>query len=420
MIRNAEGSIAVTAAVSLLTILVVIGFTIDMSRAMTFKRMAQDAADSAVLACLSETTEDGSREDAAQDHFTANLSPNMQTAVEQADFILTTMDDGVLRCEATYSLGVPTAFMGLLGKEALGVDGKAAAIIQTHDSFDIHFWIDTSASMLIAADETGRDALRQMSVKDPQHKRCAFACHLPTQLEDANKDGKADYRTSLERARVNKIPLRIDLARKNVEQLILRLEARVKEANDRLPPGVPEHSTSILRASLHSMDSRFQTWVKTTANLKEFKRQLGNIQPFRGNSGQSSSFLSATIGWGENSLPTRSGSGSQADPRQIVVIVTDGFQFSWNSIPHGPIDYSVCERIKDRGITLAVVELRYVPLEGDGAYNTWVKPVIHKVGPALQQCASQNLYFSADHPDEMERVFNLLEIGIIQTARLVE
>jgi Flp pilus assembly protein TadG len=61
MIRNAEGSIAVTAAVSLLTILVVIGFTIDMSRAMTFKRMAQDAADSAVLACLSETTEDGSR-----------------------------------------------------------------------------------------------------------------------------------------------------------------------------------------------------------------------------------------------------------------------------------------------------------------------------------------------------------------------
>jgi transposase len=96
-----------------------------------------------------------------------------------------------------------------------------------------------------------------------------------------------------------------------------------------------------------------------------------------------------------------------------VVLVTDGVQsrrFSpWNSNEFRPIDVELCQRIKDKGVTLAVVNVEYVKLPGDAAYEGTVGRFHHRIRPALRSCASSaEFYFEADDPKQLRSEFKRL------------
>jgi hypothetical protein len=137
------------------------------------------------------------------------------------------------------------------------------------------------------------------------------------------------------------------------------------------------------------------------------------------NSWNSASRLTPTLSEGKATLPAQNGDGTKDRPRQFVIIVSDGMQFDWNRISSGPISNTPCEEIKARGINVAVIQLRYVDLTGDAAFNTYVKPHFTKLGPALEKCASPGMFYSADSPEQIQKAFAELAVRIRGALRLM-
>ena len=95
-------------------------------------------------------------------------------------------------------------------------------------------------------------------------------------------------------------------------------------------------------------------------------------------------------------------------------------QFDWGNISPGPISNEVCTQIKQRVNRLIVVHVPYVRLDGDSAFNHWVRPVYDQLGPALQACASPNSYLKADKPAELHTAFRQIARMVTATPALTQ
>jgi hypothetical protein len=76
----------------------------------------------------------------------------------------------------------PWGLPGCWGRANGAIAGKTEAARAHTDFLDVRFWLDGSASMGIAADEAGRDRLIALSRNDREHRNCAFACHMETDM----------------------------------------------------------------------------------------------------------------------------------------------------------------------------------------------------------------------------------------------
>lgn len=253
--------------------------------------------------------------------------------------------------------------------------------------------------MGMAATQSDRDRLRALSRLDPEHRNCAFACHMPTRLDGS-------WRTSEERAHANGVTLRIDVMKQNVLGLISELQ---------------EEDHNVVRYSVSALSRDFRTVIAQTDDVGRVERavRMFSLSGEVHNNRNGASLLSDAIAQGARRQPERGGDGSAERPRNYVVIVTDGMQFDWGRVSSGPIDQDACDDLKRRGIGVAVVQLRYVDLTGDGSFDYWVRPHYYDLGPALERCATSGLFFSADSPAEVRRAFAELGERLREAVRLV-
>lgn len=401
MVSDRSGTVAVFFAVVFVVMLGAGGLAIDMASYGSAKDAGRRAADAAALAALSPSTPRNVRAQRARDVFEANLPTHLSDSITQFN-IRFTEHDGVETAEVTFALEAALVFGRAYGGEDAIARGQVAASVNRSPKIDVALWLDGSASMGVAADEGARDRLRALSRSDPEHKNCAFACHMPTRLHHR------EFPTSMHRARANRVPLRVDVMRSAVDRLILALKP-----NNRRGANV--------RFSLASFHSRFEMLRTFTNNRRDIRRAVRTFDltagmPW-GDRRLAASRLSETFASGATELLA---SPNAEGARRAVVIATDGMQFDWNSYRPGPIDPSVCQPLKDEGVIVAVVQLRYVELNGDGAFNTWVRPHFHLLGPALEACASPGFFFSADTPAEIEDAFNRLAISLQASLRLTQ
>ncbi len=96
-------------------------------------------------------------------------------------------------------------------------------------------------------------------------------------------------------------------------------------------------------------------------------------------------------------------------PRKVMFLVTDGVQSKryqpWGSTAFRPIDVSLCDTIKRRGIPMVVLNVRYVPMPSEAAYQGTVQRFQDQLAPALRSCASEGMYFEAERPQEILSAF---------------
>lgn len=135
-----------------------------------------------------------------------------------------------------------------------------------------------------------------------------------------------------------------------------------------------------------------------------------------------------------NSLIATVGDGSNtASPRPFVFLVTDGAQDkqyqqnngSWTGSNHATtLDTTNCDAIKNRGVTLAVLYVPYVPIpnpttiwndEDDYANNN-----IPDIPPALQSCASPGFFFEASSPSDINNSMVAMFAMAVRSARLTQ
>jgi Flp pilus assembly protein TadG len=388
MLRDKSGNVAIMFALSLLPLMLAIGMAVDVTRVLSARMQLQDALDAATLAALAESTPDDKREQVAKAAFAASLTPDI--AAISPTFSITFTGSGNSRSAvASFTTAAPLAFAGILGVDTMDISGQTTAGIEVGGSMDISLWLDASASMGVAATETDRDNLRKLT-------GCAFACHM---------DGPP---TSESKAHSNNIKLRIDLMKQNVVMLM----DKVKEVQ------LPEQ---VVRYSLGGMSRSFEPRMTMTDDFTAARNAVSNfkLSGTKHNGWNSASRLSEALTGGVSTLPAQNGDGTKDRPRNIVVIVSDGMQFDWNRVSNGPISNTACETIKTRGISVAVIQLRYVSLEGDAAFNRYVKPVFNQLKPALEKCASPGMFYSADSPEEIQAAFAALAVRIRGALRLM-
>lgn len=396
--RNERGSIAVTFALSVTAVVFVAACAIQIGLISSTKAKFQSAADTAALAAISPSTANADMETVAQTTFYANLTQQEKAAI--TSLTISTTTGRVREAVVTYAVNQAALVPGLVGNVSTAISGTAKARKADYRYVDIDLWLDGSGSMGVAADEAGRDALRALSAQDPQHANCAFACHIPTQLKESNL-----YSTSEQRAHANGIKLRHDIMKESVQILIDELE-------DAYPRGLRA------RYGVARMANQWERMLDFTSDAPSARSYVGTFQLYPDWNG---SRLTPSMQTGRDTLSYGAGDGSQGDPEKFIILVTDGMQFNWGGdVVPGPLSTSVCNEIKAKGYRLAVVQLRYVRLDGDSAFDYWVAPVYDLITPALEACASTGYYFHADDPDEVRNAFRQLAQTLEESLRLTE
>lgn len=399
-LQDETGSMALTFALTASALVFVVLGATQIAMTTSGKTRYQGAADTAVLAAITPSTANADMEAVARATFMANLTPAERAAVTQLQ--ITTETGRVRMARLTYKASQPAIFPAVSGGTNAVISGAAQARKADYRYVDVDLWLDGSASMGVAADEAGRDALRALSRLDPSHRNCAFACHMPTPLIDNNL-----YATSEQRAHANGIRLRHDIMKESVNILI-------DELNAAYPLGLRA------RFGVARMARGWERQLNFTADVTAAKNFVSTFRLAGTTHSQAASRLSPAITAGGNTLSTGAGDGSQNNPEKFIIIVTDGMQFDWNAISPGPIAATACQAVRAKGYRVAVVQLRYVRLDGDGAFNTWVRPVYDQITPALQNCASAGYYFHANNPDEVRTAFRQLAATLEESLRLTE
>ena len=391
-------------AIGLAPVALALVFGLDLSRTTRLKATLQSASDAAALAALAPLASGKAADTDVQDVLQANLITNLGSPqdLKITGFSVNVQTtDGVTTAKVTTEASIAPMWSN-------GPFGSAAKVKVTSTTttgrasyMDVHFWLDGSASMHMPSSEAGRDKLKQLSAQDPDRPSCQFACHLPTGLAEED----LHYGTSYARAKANGVELRTDVMSEATEEVIEVLSEFNKPVER-------------VRFSIHQFNDSALQLASLTSDTKTLTAELDKMTAVNGpyrytDMGPGASNMKDTFPAMELKVPQDGTGFTPASRRQFVVIVSDGMQFKWDAVPTGPIPQQACDALKQRGVEIAVIQLRYVPQTDHWSYGQHVEPVINQIGPAMQACASPGYYFWADSKEQIHDAFELL------TARLM-
>jgi hypothetical protein len=192
--------------------------------------------------------------------------------------------------------------------------------------------------------------------------------------------------------------------------------------------------------SSNSCSVGLTTSIGSGSSINTFAQQLATLLDTGQNATLGSGgthFENALNTMNLNVLPNTAGTGTAAAPLPYLFIVTDGSQDyqvqsngNWSGsnqatvIPPNSIttnDY--CATMKNRGITIAILYIPYSPIlnpnpnfanNEDGAANN----NIPNIPPALQACASQNFFYTASSPADIQSALVTMFQQAVSTAHI--
>lgn len=396
LLRDRAGTTALTFAVLAIPICAAVGFGIDYGNAMRVRVNLQDAIDAATLSAARDfdTKSDG--------ELSAMVTKLVQAAAFdekdlQAFKVTVDRTNRTISAEGTVRVGTTVA--GLMGQEYIDVAARTTSIGASMEYVNIYLLLDRSASMGLAANEAAAAAM----VKGVG---CRFGCH--------DKEGGQTI-SNMQYALNNGIKLRIDTEHEGVAEIL-----RVVKSVD--------PTATYVRMGISYFDEALDNTVKPTTDRRKIEAATTDYGLGNG------TFFSSVM----DSFTTyvgKSGSGKTAsDPRKVVLMVTDGAQSSRPWVLNAPdrwrvsaFDAKQCERLKDNGVTVAVLDAIYLPIEGDWGYDATLgqpssslpgKDRRDEIEPNLRTCASDTYYLSAADDAGMRTGMASLLSRYLKTVRL--
>ncbi len=387
-------------------------FGLDLSRTTRLKAALQSASDAAALAALAPLASGKAADQDVRDVLEANLIQNLGSPqdlkIDSFKVSLKT-NDGVTTATAQSTATIAPMWSGGPFGSAVKVTVSSTTTTGRPSYMDVRFWLDGSASMDMPSTEAGREQLKQLSKDDPDRGNCQFACHIPTGLVEKDKQ---TYGTSYARAKAHGVELRTDVMKAAAEEVIDVLSEFNKPVER-------------VKFSIHQFSEVALQIATLTSNTKTLEAELDKMTQVNGPyrytyDGQGSSRMKTVFPDMALTVPQDGTGFTPASRRQFVVIVSDGMQFNWDyeGITTGPIPQDACTALKQRGVEIAVIQLRYVPQTDSWTYEAYVKPVIDQLGPAMQACASPGYYFWADSTEQIHDAFELLTARLMTQLRI--
>ena len=382
--------------------------------------------------------------------------------------------------EVSYTTSVNTIFAQVLGMAQLSVKGSSQASAQSPPNIDFYVLLDNSSSMALPATTAGITQMENLTLKQATGG-CAFACHqastnngdtagnpcangtaptLNSSMKTASPASSAVYCNvskhgaqidNYQLARNNGITLRLDELNSGVSTLLQTASTTAQSSQFSTPPKY--------RFSIYSMDTLWSiglnqlmplttnyvaNWTTASANFGVIEMYTNNVDCANAACSSSTTAPGGDVTTSyDNSLgklsqssyiPNPGNGTNQAGdtPQEVLFIVTDGvedeksggsrLQQAINDVGHAPGGNSSstnwCTTIKNRGIKIAILYTDYLPVTANSWYVTYIQPIQSDIGPALQACASPNLFYDAAIGADLGQALTKLFNAVTQSGHL--
>lgn len=447
MRRDQRGVVAIILALSLVPMVGMVGLSIDYTQAMIAKSRLQAQIDTAALAgvraaFLILSDESGSTPRALKAanravHDYWNTNSNGLKYVTRAKIkTYLNIQQGRVTITLHYKAVMDTSLAKLFNIKIFNLSGDNTSVVDLPRYINTYMVLDVSQSMGIAATASAREKLKRLtnipSVSEGA-RNCEFACHF---VESSL--GKSSYTL----ARENNVDLRIDVL-KNAAISAVQDAQRVA-----LYPNQFKFDVTIFHGMAENVSPLSQ---ETTKIVKAIRDNVDLSSVFWRGDTKLEVGLDAV-----NARLRQSGDGfSAATPKNLVVFISDGVADETDdggtyqnrnahrpggvpSLPSDPWRWTygspaliprVCQDIKRKGTTVAVLETTYNPIAKSAAerranalsaYELTVKPWASAISPAMQTCASPGLHYAADGATEIAAALSTIFDKEVNPLRIAQ
>lgn len=425
-----DGNIVILFALAMVPMVGMMGLGLDYVRGINYRSHFDRAADAATITAIATARDYISANPKKEDDPTASAmtlgqtrglaafrvnAASMLSSVPLTPTLTVTRTGGVITATADYSGTFPSAFGRVFSDTTtIGVAGKSSSSLTLGSYADFYLLLDTSGSMGFPTSTAQQGTFAKLNPDGATSlgNNCAFACHFP---------GKRGFGI----AKANNIELRIATVSNAVQQLITKAKSNLTLTNQ-------------YRIGLYPFVSFLETAAAITTDLNslaavnlENYMDIGDSSVPRGSGGTHYENVFATI----NRNITLTGDGSAASkPLPFIFLVTDGMgngQYwynatGWTGSKPKLLDATLCQPLKDRGITVSILYIPYVPIlpaeNPDGEVtreNRLVNSLIPKIPSSLQACASTGYFRTASSASEIQDALNAMFDQATRKARLV-
>jgi Flp pilus assembly protein TadG len=458
--HDRRGNVAIIAAFSVLGLVGTAGLGIDYYNALAAKTQLDLASDAAAIAAIntaqsyietnSATQTDPSLTAAAKAAGTAQAQKVFYSNAGSTANIAAALTISLTRTGQTFNATVQyqaasqNAFGPIFGVNKSNIAGTSAASLTMGKYLDFYLLLDVSGSMGIPSTNSEQSRLAAINPDDRNlyPGGCTIACHFTAYAACLDKNGKTVYCQGYNLTRTNGtanppvsfcpqpgtstcIQLRLDAVAYAVQQLLATAQQTETIPNQ-------------YRVGLYPFIAYMQQYQPISANLALVTTAAGNLTTLIDNGDPT------VLGSGgthfENALPalnsvlTSVGDGSAAlKPQPFVFLVTDGAQDNqyqlgngnWQGSNHATtLDTANCSLLKNRGITIAILYVPYVPIQNPTTIWTnedgFANANIPNIPPTLKTCASPGFFFSANTPQDITNAMQAMFAQSLAAARLTQ
>lgn len=423
-----RANVAIMFGMSLFPLTLLIGMTIDYSRATWRQTQMNAAADSAVLAALTPpmlSQSDQNLITRATNVFNAEVQSISGVNYVPSTLSVTIQDVGMTRTlTLSYQAASQNAFAALIGKQTLTLSGTSQASASAAPNMDFYLLLDNSPSMNIAATSAG---ITTMVNNTQSQGGCAFACHQSNPSKDnlGNPGGVDNYTLAQQLGVVTRIQ---NMA--TATQALMSTASSTEAINN-----------VTYRMAIYTFNSQGTSAIAPlTSNLSSAQSAAGNISVLEvyannwltssnNNSDMDTNFESAMSSI--NGIMPAPGTGAaNSTPQEVLFIVSDGVDdepaasCSQTTAPGNrcqqPFDTTWCTTVKNRGIRIAVLYTVYLPLPTNTWYNNWIAPFQSQISSNMQSCATPGLFFAVTTDGDITGAMQTLFENAVATAHLTQ
>jgi Flp pilus assembly protein TadG len=451
-------SVSVIMGLTFIPMVGLVGIAIDYAKALEVKAKMTVAADAASLAAITRAQADvgagltasqaiTNGVAAANGVFNGNIM-NKADMLAQPITVNLTQTGRSFTATVSFQAAYPTLFARIMTINTMNVTGGSTASVTLPSYLNFHLLLDVSGSMGIPSTAAGQNRLAAINpdMKAEYPGGCTFACHFTPNTCTTN--GHAVHCQGYDLSRTNGtgtaiannycpqpglstcIQLRVDAVAYAVQRLLATAQTAQTLPNQ-------------FSVGLYPFITHMQPYQPITSNLTTVSTAATNLPSLLDvGSGVN---VAGQLGSGgthfENALSemnaaiTTVGDGSSATSgKPFVFLVTDGAQDpqyyngggNWSGSNHATtINSADCALLKNRGITVSVLYVPYVPIQNVNAsfagdeddYANWNIP---NIPPALQACSSQGFFFTANSPADITSAMQAMFAQAVQQARLIQ
>ncbi|KQO68798.1 hypothetical protein ASG63_11650 [Methylobacterium sp. Leaf94] len=424
------GNVLMVFALALIPLIGLTGLGVDYVRGINYRTHFDRAADAATITAIAtardyistnpknEADPTASALALAKTRGLAAFQVNAGAMLKSLPLVpdlTVTRTAGVITARATYASSFNSPFSKVLGDlKAIQVSGKSTSSLTLSNYVDFYLLLDTSGSMGFPTSSAAQTQFAKLNpdMKSGGPNNCAFACHFP---------GWQGFAISKQ----NNIELRIATVSNAVQGLIAKAKTNATLVNQ-------------YRVGLYPFVSNLETAADVTADLDSLKTinlenymDIGNSSVPRGSGGTHYENVFPII----NNKITSVGDGLSAKRAlPFVFVITDGMDNNqyyynstgWTGSQARLLDPSLCKPLKDRGITISILYIPYIPISPANHpdqvvtnENLLVNTLIPGVPATLQNCASSGYFRTANSASEIQEALNAMFDQATRKARLV-